>query len=139
MQCVLSGSSSLQHWPQISRRMATWKSCDLLRRTSSDEIAASFATFRSQIDDPIGALDHLQIVFNHDHRITRVAQLHQHLQQFLNVGEMQSGRRLIENVKGAPSRLFRKLCSEFYALGFPAGESGSALAKSQITETYIEQ
>src|SRR2546429_5872041 len=139
MQCVLSGSSSLQHWPQISRRMATWKSCDLLRRTGSDEIAANFATFRSQIDDPVGALDHLQIVLNHNHRITCIAQLHQHLQQFLNVGEMQSGRWLIENVQGAPGCLFRKLRGEFYALGFPAGESCPGLAKSQITETYIEQ
>src|SRR5205823_13114990 len=105
--------------------MTTGKRGDLLRRTGPDEIAASFATFRSQIDNPVGALDHLEIVFNNNHRITRVAQLHQHLKQFLNVGELQSCRRLIENVKGAPGCLFSKLCGEFYALGFPTGESRS--------------
>src|SRR4030095_10093406 len=119
--------------------MTVGKCCDLLRRTGSDEIAAAFAAFRPQVDDPIGALDHLQVVFNHNYRIARVSQLHQHLQQFLNVGEMQSGRRLIENVKSPPGRFFRKLGGEFYPLRFSAGEGCSRLAKSEITETYIEQ
>ena len=49
---------------------------NFFRRTRSYYLAASFATFRAQINYPVGALDHLQIMFDHNHRITCIAQLH---------------------------------------------------------------
>jgi hypothetical protein len=60
------------------------------------------------------------------------------LQQFFDIGEMQSGRRFIKDVKRASSRLFGKLGCQFYALGFSAGKSRSGLTKSQIAETHIQ-
>src|SRR5438876_10832154 len=117
--------------------MTSGKTGNFFRRPSAHDLAATFATFRSQIDNPVRAFDHLQIVFNHDHRITRVAQLYQYLQEFLNVGEMQSAGRPIDNVDPAPSCLFRKLSREFSSLRFSAGESRACLALSDVTQDYF--
>src|SRR5207245_11599935 len=136
---ALCVSCTIEDSAHIIAGMTSGTTGNFFRGPSAHDLAATFATFRSQIDNPVRAFDHLQIVFNHDHRITRVAQLHQYLQEFLNVGEMQSGGRLIENVERAPSCLFRKLSREFYALGFSAGESRACLAKSKVTQTYIQQ
>ncbi len=96
-------------------------------------------TFRPEINDPIGAFDHLKIVLDYDNRVACVAQFHQHLQQFLDIREVQSGRRLIENVQGPTGRFLGQLGREFHALRFAAGECCAGLTESQVTETDIEQ
>src|SRR5215510_1913533 len=118
--------------------MAAWQLSNFLGWTFSDDFASSLSAFGAQVDDPVRALDHLQVMFNHDHRITCVAQLHQHLQQLFDIGEMQSGCWFIKDVKRAASCLFRKFRCQFYALGFSAGKGCSGLTKSQITKTYIQ-
>src|SRR6266545_1100449 len=138
IRCVLYGSCALQRRPQILSRITARQLGNLLRRACSHDLAATLSAFGSQVNDPVRALDHLQVMFNHDHRVTCVAQLHQNLQQFFDIDEMQSGRRFIEDVKRPASRLFRKLRCQLYALGFSAGKGRSGLTKSQITQTYIQ-
>ena len=107
---------------------------NFLRRTSADNFAAALASFGTQIDDPIRALDHLEIVLDHDERVTGVAQFHQHLQQFFDIGEMQAGRRFVQNVNGATGRLLRQFGREFHPLRFAAGKRRAGLAELQISE-----
>ena len=38
---------------------------DLLRRSNRDDFAASFTSFRAEIDDPVGAFDHFKVVLDH--------------------------------------------------------------------------
>ena len=45
-------------------------------RVEPDNRATVFTTFRTQIDDPIGALNHLEIVFNYHDRVARITELH---------------------------------------------------------------
>ena len=60
-------------------------------------------------------------MLDHDQRVPGIAQLHQDLEQFLDVGEMQSGRRLVENVNRPPGRALCQLGRELHPLRFPTG------------------
>ena len=45
------------------------------RRALGHNVAAAFAAFRAQIDYPIRAFDHVQVVLDHDQRSAAVYQL----------------------------------------------------------------
>jgi hypothetical protein len=42
-------------------------------------LAAAGTAFGSEIDDPVGSLDHIEVVFDHDHGVAVVAQPVQYL------------------------------------------------------------
>ena len=73
---------------------------DLLGRAGGDRHAALLAALRAQVDDPVGALDDVEVVLDHDHAVARVDEPLEHLQQALDVGEVQAGGRLVEDVEG---------------------------------------
>ena len=72
---------------------------DLLRCSSGDDLAAFVAGFRSEIDDPVGAFNHFEIVLDHDERMPGVDQSLEQLQQNRDIIEMQSGGRFVEDEK----------------------------------------
>ena len=74
---------------------------ELFRGPLPHELAAFGSAFRSQVDDPVGAFDHIQVVLDHNDRIARVNQLLKNTHQFANIIKMQAGRGLVEDVKGA--------------------------------------
>src|SRR4029077_7140221 len=45
---------------------------DLFRRSGGDDFAAHITSFWAEIDDPIGALNHLQIVLDHYERMPAI-------------------------------------------------------------------
>ena len=69
---------------------------DLLRRSLRHELASLIPCARAEIDDPVGGLDHVQVVFHHQNGMSRVDQALEHLQQHPHVFEMQARRGLIE-------------------------------------------
>ena len=79
--------------------MGAWVACDLLRRADRNYLTAAGAAFRSEIDHPIGGLDDIEIVLDDDHRVAVIAQAVQDLKQLLDVVEVQTGGRLIEDVE----------------------------------------
>ena len=99
-----------------------------LRSSRSDQPSPFVASLRPEINHPIGALDDLEIVLDHDDGIARFDQALEQLHQHRNVVEMQSGGWLVENEKVAAARpvLFgagtfvREVPDEFEALGFAA-------------------
>ena len=62
-----------------------------------NQFTALFAAFRAEIDDPIGALDHLEIVLDHDDRISLLDQPLKQPNEQRDVVEMQAGGRLVED------------------------------------------
>ena len=70
---------------------------DLLRRSGCNHFAACLSRFRTEIDDPIGALDHFQIVFDHHDRMSAIDQPLKQSQQHRHIVEMQSGGRFIKD------------------------------------------
>ena len=57
------------------------------------------APFGPEVDDPVGGLDHIQVVLDDDDRVARVDQSVQHLEQLVDVVEMQAGGGLVEDVE----------------------------------------
>ncbi len=52
----------------------SWHPGDLLRRSLRDHGAAGVSPLRTQIDDVVGGLDHIQVVLDHQHRVAVVHQ-----------------------------------------------------------------
>ena len=95
---------------------------DLFRGALGDQFSARGAPFGSQVDNPIGGLDQLQVVLDEDDAVAGVHQALEHPQQAGDIAQVQAGGRLVEQVKrmtgDAPPQLFGQL----NALGFTAGE-----------------
>ena len=97
---------------------------DLLRGAGGDDLTATRAAFRTQIDDPVCGLDNVQVVLDYDDRVAVVAQPMQHVEQLLNVGKVQAGGRLIKNIKRLAGVALGQLACQFDALSLTAGQRG---------------
>ena len=75
---------------------------DVLRGALGDNGPAAGAALGAHVDDPVRRLDHVQVVFDDDHRIAFVDKAVDDVQQLADVVEMQAGGRLVEDVDGAP-------------------------------------
>ena len=89
--------------------------------------------------DPVGGLDDVEVVLDHDDGVAGVAQLVQHLQQQVDVGEVQAGGRLVEDVQRAAGVALGELERELDALRLAARERGRALAELDVAEADVEQ
>src|SRR5205085_5788631 len=58
---------------------------DFFRRPFRDHPPAAGAALRPQVNDPVGRLDNVQVVLDHDHGVARLDEAVQHLEQLLNV------------------------------------------------------
>ena len=56
------------------------------------------ARLGTNVDYVVGGAYHLLLVLDHDHRVTQIAQLLQHLYQAVRVARMESDARLVQNV-----------------------------------------
>src|SRR5213592_1507190 len=63
----------------------------------------------------------------------------QHFEQQAHVFEVQSGRRLVQDVEGAPRVALRQLGRELDSLRLASGQGGSRLAEVDIAEPYVVQ
>ena len=96
--------------------------------------AAARAALRTEVDDPVGGLDHVEVVLDHDDRVAVVAQPVQHGEQQLDVVEVQAGRRLVEDVERAAGVALRQLERELHALRLAAGQRRRRLAERDVAE-----
>src|SRR5262249_47851990 len=112
---------------------------DFLGRPLRDHAAAALAAFRAQIDDPVGGLDHVEVVLDDDHGIAVVAQAMQHAQQQVYIMEMQTRRRFIQYIQGPAGVALGQFQRKLYALSLAARQGGRALPELDIAEPHIEQ
>ncbi|MCH8961576.1 MAG: AMP-binding protein, partial [Bacteroidetes bacterium] len=93
-----------------------------------------FAALRADVDDPVGGLHHVEIVLDHYDGVARLDQLVQHLQKLAHILEMQTGRRLVEDVERAPRRTARQLLGQLHPLRLAARQRRRLLAEMDIAE-----
>ena len=89
--------------------------------------------------DPVGGLDDVEVVLDHDHGVAVVAQAVQHAQQQVDVVEVQPRGRLVEDVERAAGVALGQLERELHALRLAAGERGGALPEPDVAEAHLEQ
>ena len=110
---------------------------DKFGRALGDDAAAAFAALGAQVDDPVGLLDHVEVVLDDQHGIAERNQALQHIEEFAHVVEMQPGGRLVENVERAAGLALGKLAGQLDALGFAAGERRSRLTQLDIARDRL--
>ena len=112
---------------------------DLLGRAGGDHLAALLAALGAEVDDPVGGLDHVEVVLDHDHRVAGVDQAVEHVEQPLDVGEVQAGGRLVEDVERVAGRDLGELGRELDPLRLAAGELRRRLAEADVVEPDVVQ
>src|SRR5207245_8898046 len=109
-------SHPAQHPPGVGGLHAR----DLLGRAGGDNFAAAIAALRPQIDDPVGVADDVEVVLDHHDGVAGLHQAVEDLEELLNIGEVQAGGGLVQNVEGPPGRPLRELAGELHPLRFAA-------------------
>src|SRR5215471_4930680 len=66
------GGSAREEGAEVLARIALLAERHILRRAGRYNVAAGVATLGPQIDDPVGGLDDFEIVFDDEHRVTRL-------------------------------------------------------------------
>ena len=112
---------------------------DIFRRADDDQPAPFVARFGAHVDDPVGRLDHVQVVLDHHDRVAQVDQAVEHVEQLGQVVEVQAGGRLVEQVERAAGVGARQLGRQLDALGLAAGERRRRLAEREVVEPHVAQ
>src|SRR5436305_1587306 len=74
----------------------------LLGAAEGDDLAALLTALRPEVENAIGGLDHVEVVLDHHDGVARVHEPLQHLEQPLDVREVEAGGGLVEDVEGSP-------------------------------------
>jgi len=86
-----------------------------------------------EVDDPVGVGHHGLVVLDHDDRLSRVHELVEKPEQVLDIGEMQTVRRLVEHVDPA---LFRHVDGQFQPLALATRECRQRLPDAEVAESH---
>src|SRR5262249_25284067 len=110
---------------------------NLFRRPDRNDPPALIAAFRPEVNDPVGGLDHVQVVFYYDQRGSGVQQAAEGREQFVDVVEMQPGSRLVENVERVVARAPGQVRGQLDALRLAARQRRGRLAQPEVAESDI--
>ena len=115
---------------------------DLFGGAFGDDLAAVAAGFGAEVDEVIGGLDDLEVVFDDQEGIAGFDETVEDLEQHGDVVEVQAGGGFVENeqVVGlvAPGlSLGEQVGDELEALGLAAAEGVEGLAEAQVAEADI--
>ena len=91
----------LQYFPQALAGVGTGDLGNLFGSSLGDQSAARRTAFRSKVDDPIGRLHQLQVVFHHHHGVACIHQALEHPQQTGGIGQVQAGGGFVEQIQRA--------------------------------------
>ena len=72
--------------------------------TDGDDLSAAVASAGAEVDEPVGALDEVEVVLDEDDGVAGVDEAVEDAQEVGAVLEGQAGRRLVEDVEGLACR-----------------------------------
>ena len=81
-----------------------------------DDAAAALAAFGAEINDPVGLLDHVEVVLDDQDGIAKIGEPIQDVEQFLHVVKVQACGGFVEDIERATGLTFGKLFRELDAL-----------------------
>ena len=85
-------------------RVAVGVPCNLFRRSLGDHQTTPLAALWSEVKHPIGALDHIEMVFDDDDRVAVAPETEQNLDELVNISQSETCGWLIEDVDGVLPR-----------------------------------
>ncbi|SVC40308.1 uncharacterized protein METZ01_LOCUS293162, partial [marine metagenome] len=81
-------------------RVAIGVLCNLVWRALGDYQPATLAPFRTKVNDPVSALDHIEMVFDDDDRVAVAPESEQNLDELVDISQSETCGWLIEDVDG---------------------------------------
>ena len=111
----------------------------LFRRARRDHLAALVPALGPEVDQAVRHLDHVQVVLDHDDRVAGRHQPLEHLQQPLDVGEVQAGGRLVQDVHRPPGRHLAQLGGELDPLGLAARQRRRRLPEPHVAQADVDE
>jgi hypothetical protein len=72
---------------------------DRFRCARDDQLAALMTAFGTQIEDPVGALDDIEMMLDHEHGMPSLDQPLETIQEALDISQVQPGRGFIQNIE----------------------------------------
>ena len=93
------GSPRRQHRLQVSPRVGLGVRRHRFGWTSDHETPALVAALRSEVNHPVGRLDHVEIVLDDHERVPSLEQFPKGRQQLADVVEVETRRRFVEDVQ----------------------------------------
>ena len=128
---------------KIAARVRSLGADEGLRRPGRDDPAAPVPAFRPEIDHPVGGLDDVQVVFDHQHAMAPVHQSLKGLQQDSDILEMQAGGGFVKDEQTTqaivPGSSGGQITGELEALGLSARQGVQGLAQPQISQSHLGQ
>src|SRR5205085_5437491 len=100
---------------------------------------ATLSTLGPEINDPIGGLDHVEVVLDYQHRVSTIDQSVQHVEQHADVLEMETSRRLVQYIEAATGIALGKLRRQLDALRLAARQRRRALTQMDVTQSDVGQ
>src|SRR5262249_1427039 len=107
---------------QKTSGMGCFAGCNLLRCTGDHNLAAGMATLGAEVDDVIGRLDDVHVMFDGKHGVAGVDQPMEAIKKTLNICEVEARCRFVENVQRVLGALqLAQFRSKLNTLGLAAG------------------
>ena len=103
-----------------------------------DDFASSTTCKWAYIDDVVGILHHLAVVFHHKHGVSSISKCLKRMDELDIVALMQADAGFVEYVKYA-YKLAANLCCKADALTFATGKAHRGTRKRQVIEADIKQ
>ena len=118
-----------------------------MRRSAASCSGVPAATMRPPAWPPSGprsmiqsaVLIDLDVVLDHQHGIAGGHESVQHVEEQLDVGEVQAGGRLVQQVERPAGAFLDQLAGELDALGLAAGEGRRRLAELHVIQPHVVQ
>ncbi len=99
----------LQHLLEVPTRVTGGMVRHLLWGAAHHDLTTLVAAFWTQIDDPVGAADHVKVVLDHQDRVALVDQALHHIHELVDVIEAQTRGGFVDQIQGLAGGPFRQL------------------------------
>jgi hypothetical protein len=70
---------------------------DVFGRALGDELAALFAGFGAEVEDPVGGFDDFEVVFDDEQGVAGIDEFLENGEKALDIGEVEAGGGFIQN------------------------------------------
>ena len=112
---------------------------DRFGRAGGDDAAALHAAFGAEVYDVVGALYHVEVVLDDDDGVAQRDEALEDVEQLVNVREVQTRGRLVEDVDGSARRALGEFARELDALRLAARKRCGRLAELDVAEADVEE
>src|SRR6266851_3611617 len=130
-------AGAAQHFVQVLPGVALLDPRQVLGGAGGDDVPSLVATFGAHVDDPVGALDDVEVVLDDDHGVACLDQPTKHAEQPPDVLEVQPGGGLVQEVERAPGVGAGQLAGQLDPLGLAARQGGGGLAQLDVAQAHV--